>query len=137
MGTIPFVFCSIFIFFKVESLEFFGSVEKILIYYSVIISSFISGSHWGQGISLNEKFNIFLKIYTNLIAIILFLGLLVFPFNTLISTLIIIFLSFIIVDIKLEKIGYISGIYLKDRFFVTLIVVASLLVSICSKILNI
>ena len=129
-GSIPFVLCSVFLINNIQKLPLLGSVEKILSVYGLVISSFLAGAHWGQHLYINKGvWNKFLPILSTALAVLLWLSFLVLDFKMLMVMFVLVFIILFIVDYRLFKIDFITHNYLQTRFFVTTIVVVSLIIS--------
>ena len=53
-GAIPFVFCALCLMIGVTQLPLLGPVEQVLSVYALVISTFLTGVHWGQHLHINE-----------------------------------------------------------------------------------
>ena len=129
LGTIPFIFCSICFVNELHFVPYLGSTEKILSGYGLVITSFMAGSHWGQHLNINSKWNTYLPILSNMNAVLLCLSFLIFSFKTLLIIFMCSFLILILIDSKLFRESLISYAYFKARCSVTLIVIISLIFS--------
>ena len=129
-GTIPFIFSSVLFGMSIHELPLLGSVEKILSVYALVILSFLAGSHWGQHLQIKKgQWNLYLSILSNGIAVVLWLGFLLFSFKILMVIFAVTFLVLLIIDHRLFQMDLINRHYFQTRFFVSLIVIMSLLVS--------
>ena len=82
-GAIPFVFCAFCLSIDIQQLPLFGLIETILSAYALVIASFMAGAHWGQHLHVEEPWQRNLPIYSNVIAVLLWLGYLILNFNLL------------------------------------------------------
>ena len=125
MGSIPFIFFMALSFFSLDN--FFNySINYLASIYSIIIISFISGTHWG--IFLNNKIPINLFASSNIVTITVYFSFLTLDnfYFTLIS--IISFISLLLFDFYIYKQSITLIDYFVIRFFVSMIVIFSLLV---------
>ena len=125
MGSIPFIFFVALSFFSLDN--FFNySINYLASIYSIIIISFISGTHWG--IFLNNKIPINLFASSNIVTITVYFSFLTLDnfYFTLIS--IISFISLLLFDFYIYKQAITLIDYFAIRFFVSMIVIFSLLV---------
>jgi hypothetical protein len=128
-GTIPFIFCTLLLITGVQSLPLLGKVDHILSVYGLVISAFMAGSHWGQHLNLNNKWKFYLPVFSNLAAVALWTGYIVFNPQQFLIALVMSFVVLLLIDNKLFKAGIITMQYFRTRCLVTSIVVASLLVA--------
>lgn len=120
-GLLPFIVTAIMIVFGYD-------FSSIFITYGAIILSFMSGVHWGQAVSGTNKFNNFLLLSSNIIALAAWLSLLT---TELLISLAILFLGFLVqlaIDIKIKKLGIIENWYLSLRKVTTTILLAVIFV---------
>ena len=125
MGSIPFIFFMALSFFSLDN--FFNySINYLVSIYSIIIISFISGTHWG--IFLNNKIPINLFASSNIVTITVYFSFLTLDnfYFTLIS--IISFTSLLLFDFYIYKQAITLIDYFVIRFLVSMIVIFSLLV---------
>ena len=81
-GAIPFVFCAVCLSLDIQDLPLLGSIERILGIYGLVISSFLAGARWGQLLHINKsQWVCFFPVFSNVIAILLWLGFLVLSFK--------------------------------------------------------
>jgi hypothetical protein len=129
-GAIPFVFCAACLGLDIQEFPFLGSVKKILSVYGLVIASFLSGSHWGQHLHINKsQSSRYLPIFSNIIAVLIWLGFLVLSFKILIGMFITAFILLLIIDYRLFKMDVITRHYFQTRFIVSVIVIISLIIS--------
>ena len=125
MGSIPFIFFLALSFFSLDN--FFNySINYLASIYSIIIISFISGTHWG--IFLNNKIPINLFASSNIVTITVYFSFLTLDnfYFTLIS--IISFISLLLFDFYIYKQAITLIDYFVIRFLVSMIVIFSLLI---------
>ena len=128
-GLIPFVGLTLFLAFGITVLPALGSTVQVFGLYSLMIAVFISGSHWGQHLGLDDQWVVFLPITSNLITVILWLVFLACSFTVITFTFVIAFVILLGIDYKLLKTGHISGHYFRMRFVVTAIVCLMLVIT--------
>ncbi|WP_440465282.1 DUF3429 domain-containing protein [Psychrobacter sp. ASPA161_6] len=130
-GTIPFIACAFLLMVDVVTVPILGSVANILSAYGLVIASFMVGTHWGNHLSLadDNKWAIRLPLYSNVIALGLWLGFLILSAVDFIWLLVIGFISLLVIDYSLHRAQIISHAYFKVRQYVTAIVVISLVVA--------
>jgi len=129
-GAIPFIFCTVCFSTNIQSIYLLGSVEKILSAYGLVISSFLSGSHWGQHLHINRRIWVYaLPILSNIIAVLLCFSFLVLSFKTEVAIFVAAFIVLLIIDHRLFQMGLINDHYFQTRCFVSAIVIISLIIS--------
>ena len=131
-GTIPFVACAIFITLGVDAIRVLGTTEDVLCVYGLVIASFMAGAHWGNHLSLadDNPWAFKLPVFSNMIALVLWLGFLSLSTVGFLWLLVIGFIIMLIIDYALSQAQVISADYFKVRKYVTLLVVISLIVSV-------
>ena len=130
-GAIPFVACAFLLMMNVVTVPILGSVVDILSAYGLVIASFMAGAHWGNHLDLadDNKWAIRLPLYSNVIALGLWLGFLILSASSFIWLLVIGFISLLIIDYSLHRAQIINHTYFKVRQYVTAIVVISLVIA--------
>ena len=128
-GAIPFVFCAVCLSSDIQQLPFLGSFEKIISVYALVICSFLAGSHWGQHLNVKGIWSSVLTIVSNIIAILLWFCFLVLGFKALIAVFVSVFIILLFVDHRLFQSDLITRQYFQTRFFVSAIVIFSLIIS--------
>jgi len=130
-GAIPFVACAFLLMIDVVTVPMLGSVVDVLSAYGLVIASFMAGAHWGNHLDLadNNKWAIRLPLYSNVIALGLWLGFLILSASSFIWLLVIGFISLLVIDYNLHRAQIISHAYFKVRQYVTAIVVISLVIA--------
>ncbi len=130
-GTIPFVACAFLLMVDVVTVPIFGSVVDVLSAYGLVIASFMAGAHWGNHLDLadDNKWAIRLPLYSNVIALGLWLGFLILSASSFVWLLVIGFISLLVIDYNLHRAQIISHAYFKVRQYVTAIVVISLVIA--------
>jgi hypothetical protein len=129
-GLIPFIVCAICLIFKIHHLPILGSTEKIMSVYALVITSFLAGICWGQHLNLKTRFSSYLAIFSNIIAVAIWLAFLLLPFKFLLATFIAAFVALLLIDLKLFANHLITHEYFKTRCFVTIIVTSTLFISV-------
>ena len=130
-GAIPFVACAFLLMIDVVTVPMLGSVIDVLSAYGLVIASFMAGAHWGNHLDLadDNKWAIRLPLYSNIIALGLWLGFLILSASSFIWLLVIGFISLLVIDYSLHRAQIISHAYFKVRQYVTAIVVISLVIA--------
>ena len=130
-GTIPFIACAFLLMIDVATVPILGSIANILSAYGLMIGSFMAGAHWGNHLGLAEDsvWAVKLPIYSNVIALGLWLGFLSVSANSFIWLLVIGFIGLLVIDSSLHRAQIISHTYFKVRQYVTAIVVISLVIA--------
>lgn len=128
-GALPFILCAICFVFDMNTVPLLGNTSQVLSVYALVITSFIAGSHWGQHLNLSDKWSLYLPLFSNINAILLWIGFLVLPFKLLLVAFIISFLALLLVDKKLLQDDLISLAYFRARCLVTAIVILALIIS--------
>jgi len=130
-GAIPFVVCAFLLMIDVVTVPMLGSVLDVLSAYGLVIGSFMAGAHWGNHLDLAEdnKWAVRLPLYSNVIALGLWLGFLILSASSFIWLLVIGFISLLVIDYSLHRAQIISHTYFKVRRYVTAIVVISLVIA--------
>lgn len=128
-GTIPFIFCAIFLSADIQQLPLLGSVEKILSVYGLVISSFLAGAHWGQHLHIQGFWSRALPILSNIILILLWFGFLMGSFKMLMAMFVVTFFVLLVIDYRLFQINLITHHYFQARLLATVLVIISLALS--------
>ena len=130
-GTIPFIACAFLLMIDVVTVPMLGSVVDVLSAYGLVIASFMAGAHWGNHLDLadDNKWAIRLPLYSNSIALGLWLGFLILSASSFIWLLVIGFISLLVIDYSLHRAQIISHAYFQVRQYVTTIVVISLVIA--------
>ena len=130
-GAIPFVACAFLLMVDIVTVPILGSVVDVLSAYGLVIGSFMAGAHWGNHLDLadDNKWAIRLPLYSNVIALGLWLGFLILSASSFVWLLVIGFISLLVIDYSLHQAQIISHAYFKVRQYVTVIVVVSLVIA--------
>ena len=115
-------------YWDLERFSLFGDVEKIINSYGLIIVVFIAGSHWGLSFQLSRNHQIFLKILSNFLTLLIFAAYVWFtniPFQIWLILTLFILLG---LDYWLYFKGINSQEYVLMRLIVSIIVIISLYV---------
>ncbi len=125
-GSLPFIIAAILMYWDLERFSLFGDVEKIINSYGLIIVVFIAGSHWGLSFQLSRNHQIFLKILSNFLTLLIFAAyvwLTNIPFQIWLILTLFILLG---LDYWLYFKGINSQEYVLMRLIVSIIVIISL-----------
>ena len=128
LGSIPFLFFS---FLRIVSLEdfFYLDINYILSIYSLSIISFICGSHWGIFLTNNTlKINLF--IFSNLLTILSFSGILFLKIDYFFLLQVLILVALLVIDLYIYRQNITLKKYINSRIFITIIVVGCLIILI-------
>jgi len=130
-GAIPFVACAFLLIIDVVTVPILGSVVDVLSAYGLVIASFMAGAHWGNHLNLadDNKWAIRLPLYSNVIALSLWLGFLILSASSFMWLLVVGFTILLVIDYSLHRTQIISRTYFKVRQYVTAIVVISLVIA--------
>ena len=130
-GAIPFVVCAIFITMGIDAIRVLGETEHVLSIYGLVIASFMAGAHWGNhlGLADDDIWAVKLPVFSNIIALGLWLGFLSLSTVDFIWLLVVGFIAMLVIDYGLYHAQIISPDYFRVRSYVTLIVVISLIIS--------
>ncbi|WP_201558693.1 DUF3429 domain-containing protein [Psychrobacter sp. 72-O-c] len=130
-GAIPFVVCAFLITIDVDAIPILGKTVHILSIYGLVIASFMAGAHWGNHLSLadDDTWVFKLPVFSNIIALGLWLGFLTLSTFGFIWLLIIGFVSLLVIDYGLHQAQIIRHDYFKVRQYVTAMVVISLIIA--------
>ena len=128
-GALPFIICAVFLAFDVTSILLLGTTKQVLSVYATIIATFIAGNHWGQHLSMKNKWQYYLPISSNVVVVALWFGFLILPFKPLLVIFIVAFLFLWVIDQRLFQHNLITRSYFQMRCFATAIVVSALVIS--------
>ncbi len=130
-GTIPFIVCTIFITLGIDAIPVLGEIGHVLSIYGLVIASFMAGAHWGNHLSLadDNTWAIKLPIFSNIIALALWLGFLTLSSAGFIWLLVAGFISMLMIDYGLHQAHIINNEYFRVRKYVTIIVVVALIIA--------
>ncbi|WP_350557592.1 DUF3429 domain-containing protein [Psychrobacter sp. CAL346-MNA-CIBAN-0220] len=131
-GAIPFVVCTILLIMGIGAIPVLGRTAHILSIYGLVIASFMAGAHWGNHLSLadDHSWAVKLPIFSNIMALALWLGFLTLPMVGFLWLLMIGFVCMLVIDYSLNQAHIISYDYFKVRKYVTAIVVFSLIIAV-------
>ena len=131
-GATPFIIGAILITVGIDAVPILGNTEYVLSIYGLVIASFMAGAHWGThlGLADNDTWAFKLPIFSNIIALCLWLGFLTLSSAAFIWLLMVGFVSMLVIDYGLHHAQIISHDYFKVRKYVTLLVVVSLLIAV-------
>lgn len=128
-GAIPFVICVACLSLGINELPLLGRVEEILSIYALVIVAFLAGSHWGQHLQIKGTWSRYLPIFSNIIAVALWLAFLVFPFKALLATFGASFAILLFIDRRLFQDELISRQYFQTRCIATAIVISTIIIA--------
>ena len=130
-GAMPFVLIAVFITIGIDAIPVLGNATDILSIYGLVIASFMAGAHWGSHLSLadDNTWVVKLPIFSNIIALALWLGFLTLSSAGFIWLLVAGFISMLMIDYGLHQAHIISNEYFRVRRYVTIIVVVALIIA--------
>ncbi|MFT7099309.1 MAG: hypothetical protein ACJAS6_001187 [Rickettsiales bacterium] len=125
-GSLPFIFLT---YLKILGINDFFAIEvsKMIISYGAVILSFIAGIHFSYAI-LQEKFAIKFLIFSNIVALLCWLSLLI-NFKSAVALMLICCFSNIVIDFVAYKKHVIEKWFFDLRLRISLIVMICLLVN--------
>ena len=129
-GCLPFIFCSVSLMLGFQILPYLGDITKILQFYTLVIASFMAGTHWGQYLIVEDKSLYYLPGFSNLVAIFIWFAAILMPIGWFIFSSILVFILLLIIDYKMAQKKLFSKSYFRVRLIVTTIVSIALLNSI-------
>lgn len=128
LGTLPLIGCALLSLLKIDFIPMFADVVRVSVMYSLIICSFMAGTHWGIYLNKMTSNRTYLLWSSNLQAIVLWC---LFLFVSLESMLWVTMISFgllWLIDYQLKEKKEISLAYFQMRGRVTSIVIICLLI---------
>lgn len=130
-GAIPFVLGAVFITIGIDAIPVLGKTTDILSIYGLVIASFMAGAHWGNHLNLadHDTWTVTLPIFSNIIALVLWLWFLTLSTAGFIWLLVAIFISMFVIDYGLHQVHIINNDYFRVRKYVTIIVVVALIIA--------
>lgn len=130
-GVLPFVMCTALLLLGSTNIPVLGQTQTVLSVYALVITSFMAGSHWGQHLYLEARDakNIYLPVFSNIVALVLWASFLMLPFGPLMGICSAAFIFLLLIDRVLLRQGLITRHYFQTRCLVTSLVVATLLIS--------
>ena len=128
-GAVPFVMCAFCFLMEVRFIPIVGNVAEILGIYSLVIASFMAGSHWGQHVHLSAKWAFYLQVSSNINAVFIWLAYLLLSFEMLLIVLASSFLVLLLIDRKMFYHHLMTQAYFRTRCIVTLIVETTLIIA--------
>lgn len=127
-GSLPFVVGAGLLALNIEQLPFLGSLTQALIFYTLVIVSFMAGAHWGQHLSFPSPWKRRLPILSNTIAVMAWLLAIVLSPASFFTAAALMFVGVLWIDRRLYQASLISTNYFRVRLWVTVVVVLSLVV---------
>ena len=130
-GAMPFVLSAVFITIGIDAIPVLGEIGHVLSIYGLVIASFMAGAHWGNHLSLadDNRWAVKLPIFSNIIALALWLGFLTLSSAGFIWLLVAAFISMLMIDYGLHQAHIINNEYFRVRKYVTIIVVVALIIA--------
>lgn len=127
-GALPFIGGAILVVAGVQS---FGPLPPAAITaaWALTIASFMAGVHWGQYLANGERIGINLFLASNVIAIAGWVAFLTLPVRGSLVAFAALFAALLLIDARLHKDRQIEPDYWALRYRVSLIVIASLILT--------
>lgn len=129
-GTLPFVIPAILLLMGMTTLPVLGGLTQLMSLYGLIIASFMAGSQWGLHINREDGWAIYLPLFSNVVALLVFFAFVITPTVIFAYLLLAAFVLMLLLDVELKVQGLINRNYLIWRVVATLLVVLSLIVLI-------
>jgi|TARA_B110000977_G_scaffold43147_1_gene58411 hypothetical protein len=126
-GVIPFIACTLMISFQIETVIVGLSWLDILLSYSLVIISFMSGVHWGQSLDLDQRRSSQLFIMSNICSLSAWFSYLLLSQKLALLLHALIFCLLWLIDRNLKHSKLISTHYYLLRRRISVIVVTCLL----------
>ena len=132
-GALPFLACSAaIVFLDNPTMGPFGTAQNVLSSYSLLIVSFMAGILWGVYLIRSNEISLNLLLISNVIAVVAWAGFILLPIRLVLLCHAVLFLLLLYIDRDAVKAGVLTEAYLKIRYGVSGVVVASLLVAALS-----
>ncbi|WP_257098630.1 DUF3429 domain-containing protein [Pseudovibrio flavus] len=128
-GTLPFIFCAGALSMGYTELPHVGTLHEILASYTLMILTFMAGTHWGEYIAGNVHNEINLLVTSNVIALGGWILFLLAPPYTFFIGCIALFITLLWIEWTLHRHKLIGFKYFRMRITATAIVTLSLLVA--------
>ena len=136
LGALPFVICAMALTCQYFNLPYFHwdihmAWHKIMIVYSVVISSFIGGLQWGLGLREKYSFNLLLRVFWAVFMSLAGCYIIIYKLTWLGLVLsLLIFTMLLIYDIYLAKKGVYPDWFARLRLHVSIIAIICLLIAV-------
>jgi hypothetical protein len=127
-GVLPFVIGALLLLAGVSSLPGLGDTGHVVASYALVISTFLTGIHWGQHLS-RGKMHINLFITSNVIAVLIWISWLILPVFAFLFFIAAVLAILLIIDQQLYCDSIITGPYLFTRTVITGIVMTCLCIT--------
>ncbi len=128
-GAIPFIIFVICLLLDISQLPWLGSTENILSVYTLVISTFLAGAHWGQHLHIQGRWHRALPIVSTIMAVVLWLAFILLGFKALTGVFVAAFVILLLIDQRLFHDEVITRPYFQTRCFVSAIVILTLIIS--------
>ena len=127
LGAIPFIALAIMIAIRAQPINILGSYTTLLQTYSLAISSFLAGTHWGECMMIKGQWHQI--ILSNMITVVAWIALSLLSFQSSILVFCVIFACLFLQDYTLSTKQILPIGYIKIRLIASIIVIISLLVA--------
>ena len=131
-GALPFIACAILPWLGMPTLPLIGDCKYVSATYGVVIASFMAGIHWGTYLYKAGSLPVNLLLTSNVITLGVWFAFLLAPIDISLAANFVAFAALLTIDYKLAAAGLISDGYLTLRRNVSVIVLASLGLTIIS-----
>ena len=125
-GAIPFLIGALAPLLGVEIETRRGDIEAAVLAYGLTIASFMAGVHWGTALSSSRPLPVNLFISSNAIALAAWFAYLFASASVAALILAALFAVLLGIDWKLRKADVIDNVYWQTRLWVTVVVIACL-----------
>lgn len=132
-GAIPFIAAALAVLFGVETAGPIQSVIAAVVSYSLVIVSFVAGSHWGIYLQNDASAPVNLFMTSNVSVLVPWLAFVLGSINSTLLALILAFVLLLVIDRRLLTFGLIDTAYFRLRAIATLIVCSALLTVVLAR----
>lgn len=129
MGALPFLGCAMVLAETGIDMPFGLDAHQVIGTYALVIGSFMAGVHWGQHLNLPTLHSKILIIISNIAALAFWFFHLFLSLRAFLVTAAFLFLVILTIDLLMAQRQFIEKTYAGHRVVVTILVVASLVLS--------
>lgn len=129
-GTLPFIICAVMPYAGNTDFPGLGSFDQIASAYGLAILSFMAGTHWGLYLSVAARVPVNLFITSNVVTVAAWAAFMAGPALFTLAMLGAGFVFLLYIDYGLRAREVLTPGYLRTRLHATVIVVASLIVTV-------
>lgn len=127
-GTIPFILTAVLMLLGTPALPILGNLSDLMSIYAIVIACFMAGSYWGLHLNRKDGWALYLPLFSNIIALLMFFAYLLMPVFAFASLSIAAFVLMLLLDVELKNRAIIHSHYLIWRVVATVLASASLVV---------